>query len=93
MKTNDTYELGDYNITTCPDKTAISPEFIKYFEAIDRLQEYVATASPESPDIILATELHLAKIDRLHEEVAKAWKPIQIEVEKSYQRDLQLRKE
>ena len=56
----------------------------RYYEALARLREYVATATPESSDLILATQLHLAKIARLNEEVNKAWKPIQTKIWSSY---------
>jgi len=56
----------------------------RYYEALARLREYVATATPESSDIILATQLHLAKIARLQEEVNKAWKPIENKIWSSY---------
>ncbi len=56
----------------------------RYYEALARLREYVATATPESSDIILATQIHLAKIARLQEEVNKAWMPIQNKIWSSY---------
>lgn len=58
--------------------------YARYFEALARLREYVATATPESSDLILATQLHLAKIARLQEEVNKAWQPIQNKIWSSY---------
>ena len=56
----------------------------RYYKALARLREYDATATPESSDLILATQLHLAKIARLQEEVNKAWQPIENKIWSSY---------